>query len=278
MRSPFAESPEFRRLIDGATDVDLVRVGLEIAADFEPGLDPEPYLRRVDAFASRVRERCPSPDRPIRVLEQVNWVLCVEEEFRGNTREYDDPRNSYLHHVLDRKLGIPITLAIVYQRVAGAAGVDLVGVNLPGHFMLKTREGNPSVFVDPFHSGKLMDRDGCARALGRLLGRPISLTDELVDACPPALVVARMLRNLKVIFAREGDLGAGLLVQRRLAAVAPGIPEEQRDLAILALRMERPAEAIAPLQRFLEARPDAPEAEDLGHFLKAARLEVARWN
>ncbi|MGE3818394.1 MAG: SirB1 family protein [Isosphaeraceae bacterium] len=278
MRKPFAESPEFRRLIEGATDVDLVRINLEIARDVEPGLDPEPYLALLDAFARRVRERLPSSRQPRRLAEQVNWVFFVEEGFQGDVETYDDPRNSYVNEVIDRKRGIPITLAILYQRVAMAAGLSMAGVNLPGHFMLRYGEGDETRFVDAFHAGGVMDLEGCSRRLSRVFGTSITLSEEQVAPCPPALVVARMLRNLKAIHAREGDLGAGLIVQRRLAAVTPDQPIEQRDLAMLALGLERPAEAIAPLQRYLKACPDAPDADDLRHVLRAVHREVARWN
>jgi len=278
VRPPFAESPEFRRLVEGSTDVDLVRVGLEVAADVYPGLDPAPYLARLDELAERVRGRTPAPGNPLKVLEQVNWVLFVEEEYKGNEAEYQDPRNSYLNEVIDRKTGIPISLSLVYQRVAGASGVPLAGVNLPGHFVLRTLSDGPPVFVDPYHGGAILDRAGCGALLGRLFGREVVLSESEVGPCGPPEVVARLLRNLKFNFAREGDYAAALVVQRRLSAVAPGVPEEDRDLALFALRTDRPAEAVGPLQRFLEARPDGPEADDLRAALRAARRDAAGRN
>jgi regulator of sirC expression with transglutaminase-like and TPR domain len=286
VRRPFADSPEFRRLLEREAspaptpgpEPDLVRIALEIAGDAYPGLDPEPYLARVEELAARARDRCAGVEQPRRVLGQINWVLFVEEGFRGNTEEYYDPRNSYLNEVLDRKTGIPITLSVLYWRLAERLGLPVGGVNLPAHFMLRVGQGDESLFIDPFHDGALLDRAGCERQLGRLLGREVPLTDGQLAPCRRAEVVSRMLRNLKAIYVQSDDFVAALPVQRRLAALHAGEPQEQRDLGMICLRADRPAEAIDPLQAYLDARPENPEAEPIRALLRAARREVARWN
>jgi regulator of sirC expression with transglutaminase-like and TPR domain len=282
VRPPFSDSPEFRRLLgreaSPAPEPDLVRIALEIAGDAYPGLDPEPYLARVDELTARARDRCGAVDKPRRVLGQINWVLFVEEGFHGNTDDYYDPRNSYLNEVLDRKTGIPITLSVLYWRLAERLGLPVVGVNLPAHFMLRVGQGDETVFIDPFHAGALLDRAECERQLGRLLGREVSLTDSQLAPCRRAEVVSRMLRNLKAIYLETEDFSAAVPVQRRLAALHAGEPQEQRDLGMLCLQVDRPAEAIAPLQAYLDARPEAPESEQVRALLRAARREVARWN
>ena len=165
MRVPFADSPEFRRLLAAGPGPrpDLVRIGLEIAADAYPGLDRERYLGQVDALAARVRDRCATLDRPRQVLGQINWVLFVEEGYEGNSDDYYDPRNSYLNEVIDRKTGIPISLAVLYWGVAERVGLMMDGVNLPAHFVLRVGSSEPAIFVDAFHSGALLDRQDGAR-------------------------------------------------------------------------------------------------------------------
>jgi regulator of sirC expression with transglutaminase-like and TPR domain len=275
VRPPFDDSPEFRRLLDDAPALDIPRIALEIARDAYPGLDPKPYLDRLEEMAARARERCARVDQPRKVIAQINWVLFVEEGFTGNSEEYYDPRNSYLNDVLDRKTGIPISLSLVYWRLAERLGLAVSGVNLPAHFMLRVGQGSDTLFIDAFHAGTVLDRAGCEKQLTGILDRPVSLTELQLAPCDPEEVVARVLRNLKAIHLQNDDYSAALPVQRRLAAMNP---DELRDLGMLHLRLNHPAEAIAPLETYLDAHPDDPNAEDLRSLLGAARREVAGWN
>jgi regulator of sirC expression with transglutaminase-like and TPR domain len=278
VRSPFAESPEFQRLLRQEPGPDLSRIALEIARDAYPDLDVGHYLARIDALAARVRDRCVSLARPRQVLGQINWVLYVEEGFQGNADHYYDPKNSYLNEVIDRKLGIPISLSVLYRALAERLGLEMAGVNLPAHFLLRVGQGESTIFVDPFHAGALLDRQGCARRVAEVVGQPVALTDLQLAPCRLDLVVSRMLRNLKVIYAQERDFPSAVPVQRRLAALNPADPHEQRDLGMLLLHVDRPAEAIDPLQIYLDARPQADDAEPIRSLLRAARREVAQRN
>jgi regulator of sirC expression with transglutaminase-like and TPR domain len=278
VREPFEESPEFRRLLAQDPGVDLVRIALEIARDAYSDLDPTFYLGKIDNLAGRVRDRCPRGAKPRQVLGQINWVLFVEESYQGNLDDYYDPRNSYLNEVLERKTGIPITLSILYGALAARVGLPLSGVNLPAHFLLRLGCDDSTVFVDPFHYGVLLDRRGCEQRVSEIVGRPVELTDGQLAPCAPELVVARMLRNLKAIYLRTNDFAAALPVQRRLAAVDQRDPAEKRDLGMLCLQLDRPAEAIAPLEAYLSACPEAEDAEPVRALLRASRREVSSWN
>ena len=278
VRSPFVESPEFRRLVEGDPRADLTRVALEIAADAYPGLEARPYLDRIDDLAGRVRERCPAGARARRVLGQINWVLFVEERFRGNADAYYDPRNSYLNEVLDRKVGIPISLSVLYLAVADRLGLRMAGVNLPAHFVLRTLEPGDPLFVDPFHTGALLDAEGCSRRIAELTGRPVSLTDSQLDPCATPTVVARMLRNLKAIYIQADDYASAVPVLRRLAAVRVDDPAESRDWGMVSLYAGRPGEAVAPLQAYLDACPEADDSDAIRSLLRVARNEIAHRN
>ncbi|MBV8610867.1 MAG: transglutaminase family protein [Singulisphaera sp.] len=278
MRSPFAGSPEFERLLRRDARPDLTRIALEIACDAYPDLEPGPYLEWIEALAARVRDRAPAAAKARQVLGQINWVLFVEEGFQGNTEDYYDPKNSYLNQVIERKTGIPISLSVLYRAVAHRLGLEMEGVNLPAHFMLRVDRGDETIFVDPFHAGALLDRQGCERRVAELIGRPVVLSDREIAPCGLDLVVTRMLRNLKAIYLRGHDFSTALPVQRRLAALNPDDPLEQRDLGMLCLQLDRPAEAIAPLQSLLDARPEPEDADAIRALLRAARREVASWN
>ena len=278
MAATFAKSPEFQRLLQNDPRPDLFRIALEIARDAYPDLDPEPYLRIIDTLSARLRERCALPSKPRQILGQINWVLFVEEGFHGNSEHFYDPRNSYLNEVIDRRTGIPISLSVLYWAIAGRLGLELRGVNLPSHFMLRVGKGDSSVFIDPFHGGALLDRSGCERQIAKVIGRPIVLSKSQLAPCGHELVVARMLRNLKAIYLQARDFMTALPVQERLSALNPSEPAEQRDLGMLYLHLDRPAEAVTPLESYLRACPKDEHAETVRSLLRAARREVASWN
>jgi regulator of sirC expression with transglutaminase-like and TPR domain len=276
--APFADSPEFRRLVAGERRVALARVALEIAADAYPGLDVETYLARIAAMAERVRPRCPRSAGVRDVLGQINWVLFVEEELRGNHEEYYDPRNSYLNEVLDRKLGIPISLSVIYWAVAESLGLSIAGANLPAHFMLRVEDEGRTWFVDPFHSGAVMSPEMCRRRLSELLQQPVELDEAMAAPCGATTVVTRMLRNLKAIYLRGEDVPSAVPVQRRLAALNPQDGDEVRDLGVICLQAERPGDVVDPLRAYLELAPDGVLAPEISALLATARRQLASWN
>ncbi len=271
-------SPEFERLIAGHAEVSITRVALEIAADSYPDLDVDLYLDRIDALADRVRDRC-RPSASLRdILAQINWVLYVEEDFQGNVDEYNDPRNSFLNEVLDRGLGIPISLAVVYRAVGRRLGLDLEGANLPMHFMLRIQDKGATWFIDAFHSGAILDLDHCQQRLSILAQRPIVLAPEMTAPCPAGTVITRMLRNLKAIFTNEDDLASLLLVQRRLVALDPDNWGELRDLGILCARLGLLSEGAESLEEALRLVPPRARASEIERVLEGVWRELARWN
>lgn len=275
---PFADDPEFLRLLRGDGEPDLTRLALELARDAYPDLDVGGHLARIDELAGRVRDRCPEGAKVRHILGQINWVLYVEEGFRGNVEDYADPRNSYLNDVLDRKLGIPISLSVLYLAVAERLGLAMSGVNAPGHFLIRTGRGESALFVDPFHEGSFLDRDGCERVASRALGRPVQLDEDALAPCDVRTIVARILRNLKAAYLHEHDFVAAVPVLRRLVALVKGDADERRDLGIACVHAGFAGEAIGHLSAYLAARPSAADARDVSALIGAARREVAGQN
>ncbi len=278
MAASFAESPEFQRLVAGNGQVNLARVALEIGRDAYPDIDIDAYLEKIKDFAERARSRF-REGAPLReIVGQINWVLFVEEKFRGNQEDYYDPRNSYLNEVLDRGVGIPITLSVVYWSMAERLGLEMAGVDLPLHFMLRVDDGAQPWFVDPFSGGMLYDRQGCEQRLGEIANHEVTLLDSAIQPCSSGVLISRMLRNLKVIYGRTGEIGSLLPIQRRLTALNPGQPGELRDLGVLCVQADRLGEAIEPLQAYLQISQGADDAAEIGDLLGAVRREVSRWN
>lgn len=275
MRDPFAQDPEFSRLLRGDEGADLALVSLEIARDLDRSLDPASALARIDRLADRIRDRCPPSAGARFVIGQINWVLFVEEEFRGNTEDYYDPRNSDLGQVLARKTGIPISLSILYAALAARVGLELGGVNLPMHFVLRAVREEPALFIDPFHDGAMLDRPGCEELLSRLSGQPVRLTFEHFTPCNASTVVIRLLRNLKAIHLRREDFGSALPVVRRLAALSRRDPIDQRDWGMVCLQADRPGEALEPLRRYLADVPGATDRDHVLGLIKSSLREIA---
>lgn len=261
---------------DPSADVDLAAVALRLATDEYPKLDSQAYLARLDAMADRVR-----PLLTGRLQDRVaalSAVLFEEEGFAGNTDDYYDPRNSYLNDVLDRKVGLPITLSVVAMAVGQRAGLEVVGVGLPGHFIAKAVEGGEEVLFDPFHGGQILSPAGCEQLIEAVTGRPFTAIPELLDATPPGLIIARLLNNLRGIYARQEDWGRLTRTLGRLRQLDPRNPDLRRDLGVALVRAGRPGRAIDHLRGYLEMTPDAPDAADVRKLLSRAVGEVARWN
>ena len=274
----FSDSPEFLRLLRGEDEPDLTRLCLELARDAYPALDARSYLARIDDLADRVRDRCPEGAKVRHILGQINWVLFVEEGFRGNVEDYQDTRNSYLNEVLDRKLGIPISLSALYLAIAERLGLAMSGVNLPGHFVVRVGRNESTIFVDPFHEGAFLDRAGCERRVAAALGRSIPLPDSIVAPCSSRDLVARMLRNLKATYLGELDFAAAVPVLRRLVALSKGDHHERRDLGIALLRVGEPGESLAHLAAYRAASPRADDAEAIGALIRVAGRDIAGRN
>src|SRR5438445_11102873 len=149
--------------------VDLAEASLLIAGEEYPGLDPAPYLGRLDELGAHLRRRAGDAGADALVPE-LNRLLFEEEGFRGNTVDYYDPRNSFLNDVLDRRTGIPISLSTVYMAVGRRAGVPVQGVGLPGHFVVRVTTAGGEALVDPFHDGAVLTLEDCQERLDRIYG------------------------------------------------------------------------------------------------------------
>lgn len=200
----------------------LDEAALLIAAHAEPDIDVAAYLARLDELAAA----CPAP-----TLDALVRHLFGRGRFSGNEADYYDPRNSFLNHVLDRGLGIPITLAVLTMEVGRRLGVPLWGVGMPGHFLLRDKV-DPSVFVDPFHGGRLLDAAGCERLYRRLAGPDAAWDPSFLDPMPRPLIVARLLNNLRGVYERRRDLSALQWVMRLRCTLPDAGPDLHHEFAL----------------------------------------------
>lgn len=261
---------------DPHTPTDLARVALLIARDAYTDMRPRAYLRRIERLADQLRPRLHG-SLAARTAELTTF-LFEECGFAGNTENYYDPRNSYLNKVLDRQVGLPIALSVLAVAVGERAGLNVVGVGLPGHFIAKAVDGNEEVLFDPFNGGQFLDVESCEALVGGVTGRPFEATPESLAATPPGAIVARMLQNLKTAYMADREYLRAARITRRLTQLIPQDSSQYRDLGVLLVQAEQPGRAIDPLRAYLRAEPNAEDKRDVEKFLSQALTEVARWN
>lgn len=256
--------------------IDLARVGLLIARDAYSQMNPRAYLRILDRLGDQLRPRLKG-SLEARTAE-LSTFLFEECGFAGNTEHYYDPRNSYLNKVIDRQVGLPIALSVISMTIGERAGLNVVGVGLPGHFVAKAVDGKDELLFDPFNGGQFLDTDSCEALIGGITGRPFEATPEALEATPTGAIVARMLQNLKTAYLADRSYGRAARVTYRLTQLIPHDPSQHRDLGVLLVQADRPGLAIDHLRRYLRAAPDADDAREVQQFLTKALAEVARWN
>lgn len=243
--------------------IDLVRSALLVAAEEYPFLDIEASERRLEAMGRETARRTASLDNPFARLDALRVYLFEDLGFRGNTAQYDDPRNSFLNEVLDRRLGIPLTLSLVFMEVARQARFRVLGVGLPGHFVVRLEDGDRAIFVDPFHGGNVVTEEDCRDLVVRTTGRPSLFRREILGGTTDRATLARLLLNLKRIYLAREDYARALAAVDRLLLVHPDDAKEIRDRGFLLAHLGRPGAAVADLEQYLALAPGAPDSDSV---------------
>ena len=258
----------------------LDRAALLIAAEDEAHarVAVEKYLRRLDELAAEARTALDAAQDASQT-EAFNRFLFEEKGFAGNQLDYYDPRNSFLNHVLDRRVGIPITLSVVYMEVGRRAGLDVEGIGLPGHFVVRVRGWNDAgdYIVDPFH-GAVLSREDCQDRLDTVYNGAVALSDEHLTKASTREILVRMLRNLKAIYARSNLYRQALSVVDRILLLTPADAAEHRDRGALLAQLERFGEAIEATEFYLRAAGEEADAAEVREQLNRIRRQQAMRN
>jgi regulator of sirC expression with transglutaminase-like and TPR domain len=249
--------------------MDLARAALLLSLDEYPALNLQPYLDQISSLARRVTERISVGRDPIAILAALNGVLFEEEDFKGNSEEYYDPRNSFLNEVLDRRLGIPITLSILYLEVARRADIPMVGVGLPGHFIVGLVSPGRTMYVDPFHQGQLMTVKECAERVAKIFDGQMAFTPEHLEPVNGRGILFRLLTNLKNIYMESRSFAKGHSVIDKMVLLAPDEWAQVRDRGLVRYHLKHYQPALADLELYLQ---NAPEAQDRNDILKLEKL------
>ncbi len=226
-------------------DIPLDETALLIAAAAYPGLDIAAQLARLDELAAGCRERS---------LEGLRRHLFDEVGLTGNALRYGDPRNSFLNDVLDRKVGIPISLCVITMEVGRRLGVTLEGVGMPGHFLVR-HVGDPPVLLDAFSGGRILDEQD-VQALFRRLSGSVALSPDLLVAAPARAILTRMLANLRNLYEQAGDVASLGWVMRLRVTIPAGSIQELADVAGVQASLGRFPEAARTLEDIADQLPD----------------------
>ena len=251
----------FAALADG--DVPLLSGALLIALDEYPDLDAAACDAQLDAIADALREKVDAIDAAPMKMQAINRRLFEELGFAGNHAEYYDPPNSYLNEVLRRRLGNPISLAVVQMEVARRLGVALEGVSFPGHFLVSLPVDDGMLVMDPFNGGRPLSAEELRQRAQPHFGEPVpdeAVLRILVPASPRAILV-RMLRNLHALYAERGDWARAVRCADRILRLSPDNAEALRDRGLGYLELGHRAGATRDLGRYLRIQPEADDAE-----------------
>lgn len=242
----------------------LGRAALIVAQDEYPALDVAAYLGRLDGYAEEIRMRLQYGADYEAKIAAMNQYLFEELGFTGNATDFYDPRNSYLNDVLDRKLGIPITVSLVYMEIGRRIGLPLTGVSFPGHFLVKLPLDGAAVVLDPFNGGIALDEGDLRRRLVQTYGDGAAAAraplTALLASASPTDVVLRMLRNLKSVYRQRGDHVRALRIMHRILELATDAPEELRDRGNIYRELECFRAALNDYNAYLRRNPQATDA------------------
>jgi regulator of sirC expression with transglutaminase-like and TPR domain len=259
--------------------VDLLRAALTFARIEEPQLDIEAYVRRVEELAQRVRDTIQDLDDPGEIIAALNEVLFKEEMFRGNTVDYYSPRNSFLHDVLDRRLGIPITLALVYMEVARRVGFPLFGVGMPGHFLLKHYDvDGRAILIDAFDRGSIVTEEDCRQKLDDIYSGQLALQPEFLLPVTRRQMLTRMLNNLRSIYLSQRDFRRAVQVVDLILVIYPRSPEDVKQRAVLRYNLNDYRGALNDFEEYVKMSPDASDAEEIRQTALSLRRSMALMN
>ena len=253
-------------------DWDLFELSLQICRVVDPQLDIDTYRRILLEITSLVKSKLMPENNTYDIINILNAVLFDSLGFDGNKDDYYNVENSYMNFVLEKRKGIPISLSVLYQKIASGVGLKLLPVAMPGHFLLKFSMPSRELFIDPFNRGEILLEDGCQERLEQVYQEVIEFKMEFLSAVSNRDVVLRMLVNLKRIY-RQQDQAKLLLkiLERRVPLLSDPLPEIL-ERGLLQLSLENYNYALRDLEHFVNETPDVRMKKLVEERLGAIRL------
>lgn len=257
-------------------EINLARAALVMGRFEYPDLDVSGYLDRLDRLAESAGRAIQSAELPALMLAQF---LFDTLGFTGNARNYTDPRNSFLNEVLERRLGIPISLSVLFLEVAQRTGIRADGVGLPGHFIVRVvLDTGQVIYLDPFHGGAVLSEEDCRERVRSITDGKLPFNAAFLNPVGARYILMRMLNNLKNFYAAANDFYRAAKVVERLLILNPEDLSEVRNLGLLYGSLGKRKQAVALLEAYLQGRPDAQDADTVKRYVSTLSSEASRWN
>ena len=274
-------SERLRQIVSGPDDdISLAEAALLIAGHGYPDLNVAAYLSRIEELAYMLRLRIDEDHSIPERISVLNQFLFGELGFAPNSDDYYDPRNSFLNEVLERRVGIPITLSVIYMELGRKVGLPLQGVSFPGHFLVKCAVPEGAVVLDPYSGGISLGLQDLQKRLREVQGGEVSraIVAELLVSASNKEIIVRLLRNLKAIYLREHNLDKALPIMDWIIATLPEQVPELRDRGMIYQELECPRAALTDFENYLTLSPASEDAGDIRARIIELRKEVARLN
>lgn len=251
--------------------IPLTTAAILVAADHWPELDMDQAWGAHEQFVTEGLAFMSDATTPAESVASLNDFFFGERGLRGDVDSYYDPLNGFLPAVIERGLGIPVTLCALYMDLAGAAGLHCFGIGLPGHFIVRVGGIEDGIYVDPFRGREAFDVRECRARVRRTLGVS-AVPDEVLAPRSERQILSRLLLHLKRIYIRGGQPNNALLAVERLLQIRPGLPQEIRDRGALRFETGGYWAGIRDMRRYLEL---VPKAEDR-MLVETRILEMSR--
>lgn len=267
---------DFANLPD--SELELATGALLIAKSDYPELDVADYQQQLDAMADAIRQNLQGTAFPEHHIAEMNRYLFEEQKFQGNNKDYYALSNNFLNVVLDRKMGLPITLSVLYIEVGKRAGLPLAGVNFPGHFLVKYKSEHLDVFIDAFDNGKFMSENALEAKLQETFGQPINLQPSMLTEATHREILVRILRNLMHAYTRLERHDAALQAAQRITWFLPNSAGALRQFGYMLYRNNAYSDAISVFERCLEIEENPVEVAAIERNIRVLRQLLARLN
>ena len=257
----------YREINQPEAQIDIAKAALHIAQSSYPFLDLVLYLQELEEIAEVVASKLPMDRYPLKVIKIINEYLFEDLGFQGNQEDYYNLDNSFLNRVLETRRGIPLTLSLVYLEVAKRLQFPMVGIGMPGHFLIRPDFPEAEIFVDAFNQGEILFPQDCEAKLQQIYGQQVNLEQRFLTPVSGKQMLARMLTNLKFIYLQSQDFNQAIATIGGILMLFPEQPRERRDRGLLYFHLGDWQEAEKELATYLNLEPDGKDVEQIRHLL-----------
>ena len=270
---------EFEKEINRAEpDINLARAALLVARAINPRVDVAASLAKLDAMAQSVRDAVADDASAAEKFAALNEYFFGREQFSGNRADYYHPQNSFLNYVLVTKIGLPITLSVIYLEIGWRLDLPVAGIGLPGHFVVAFFGGDDVVYVDPFNDGQLLTEDDCLDIAQVPEDDRIPFRRDYLKPMTKKAILYRMLLNLKHVYVTHQEWDRAHRVADLLVSLRPGELNQLRDRGLIAYRLDRLQDAVFDIRQYLLQNPNASDADWLKNHLENLQTKLLRLN